>query len=133
MSARKQPSGKNDTHNPAMTGHTTLVNGQDSPKRKIRFEFKKKINDGAITNFRAKAPVDMYFGELFYYFINDYNERHPDGRVEYVNGSGEPNGWVFYKKPRWHTLGTSYIDAEKTIFNNHIKENDVIICSRSLI
>ncbi len=99
----------------------------------ISFEFKKKINDAAITNFRAKAPVDMYFGELFYYFINDYNERHPDSRVEYVNGSGEPNGWVFYKKPRWNTISTAYIDAEKTIFNNHIKENDVIICSRSLI
>ncbi|MBS1751363.1 MAG: hypothetical protein JST63_15795 [Bacteroidetes bacterium] len=99
----------------------------------ISFEFKKKINDSAITNFRAKAPVDMYFGELFYYFINDYNDRHPDNKVEYVNTSGEPNGWIFYKKPRWHTISTNYIDAEKTIFNNHIKENDVIICSRSLI
>ena len=99
----------------------------------ISFEFKKGINDSSITNFRAKAPVDMDFGQLFYYFINDYNERHPDSKIQYVNGSGEPNGWIFYKKHRWNTLTTQYVDAGKTIFNNHIKENDVIICNRSLV
>ncbi|MFT3701411.1 MAG: TssN family type VI secretion system protein [Agriterribacter sp.] len=99
----------------------------------ISFEFKKKYGDQAITNFRAKAPVDMDFGELFYYFINDYNERHPDSKVEFVNGTGEPNGWIFYKKQKWHTIKTNYIDADKTVFNNHIQENDIIICSRSLI
>lgn len=99
----------------------------------ISFEFKKQVNDGAITNFRAKAPADMDFGQLFYYFINDYNERHPESKVQFINDSGEPNGWVFYKKPRWSTIMTDYIDADKTIFNNHIRENDVIICNRSLI
>jgi len=27
---------------------------------------------------------------------------------------------------------TRYIDGGRTIFNNHIKEDDVIICERSL-
>lgn len=99
----------------------------------ISFEFRKKTEDHTITNFRAKAPVDMEFGQLFYYFINDYNDRHPDSKVQFINNAGEPNGWVFYKKHRWFTFITDYIDAEKTIFNNHIKENDVIICTRSLI
>lgn len=99
----------------------------------ISFEFRKKIHDVTITNFRSKAPVDMNFGELFYYFINDYNERHPENKVEYLNEAGEPNGWIFFKKPGWNTLLTNYIDAEKTIFNNRIRENDVIVCTRSLI
>lgn len=98
----------------------------------ISFEFRKQTADPHYTNFRAKAPVDMEFGQLFYFFINDYNERHPDGRIHFVNDIGEPHGWIFYKKPRWHTLITRYVDGARTIFNNHIREDDVIICERSL-
>lgn len=96
----------------------------------ISFEFQKKDTDRYYTNFRAKAPADMEFGQLFYYFINDYNERHPNGAIKYVNTSGDPNGWIFFKKPKWYTIITQYIDTEKTIFLNNIRENDVIICSR---
>ncbi|MCD2423579.1 TssN family type VI secretion system protein [Niabella pedocola] len=96
----------------------------------ISFEFHKKGADKHFTNFRAKAPVDMEFGELFYYFINDYNERHPSASIAYINEKGVPSGWIFFKKPRWYTLFTKYIDPERTIFINKIKENDIIICSR---
>ncbi len=98
----------------------------------ISFEFQKQITDQRITNFRAKAPVDMEMGQLFYYFINDYNERHPNSKVQFMDVKGAPHGWIFYKKPKWYSIITSYIDAEKTIFNNNIRENDVIICSRFL-
>lgn len=96
----------------------------------ISFEFQKKKGDKYYTNFRAKAPVDMEFGELFYYFINDYNERHPNSTINYTTQQREPDGWIFYKKPKWYTIVTSYIDTERTVFINHIRENDVIICSR---
>ncbi|MGJ7030464.1 TssN family type VI secretion system protein [Niabella hirudinis] len=96
----------------------------------ISFEFYKKGTDKHFTNFRAKAPVDMEFGELFYYFINDYNERHPGSSIVYINDKGESSGWIFFKKPRWYTLFTKYIDPERTIFINKVKENDIIICSR---
>ena len=96
----------------------------------ISFEFQKKNGDKYYTNFRAKAPVDMEFGELFYFFINDYNERHPNSTINYTTEMQEPNGWIFYKKPKWYTIVTSYINAEKTVFINNIRENDVIICSR---
>ena len=99
----------------------------------ISFEFQKQITDERITNFRAKAPVDMELGQLFYYFINDYNERHPNSKIQFVNTKGEPSGWIFYKKPKWYSVMTAYADADKTIFNNHIRENDVIICSRSMV
>lgn len=97
----------------------------------ISFEFPKKVNDSRVVNFRAKAPVDMEFGQLFYYFINDYNERNPNGKVQFSNEAGEPNGWIFYRKPTWYTVITKYIDAEKTVFANRIRENEVIVCSRS--
>lgn len=97
----------------------------------ISFEFQKQGNDPHITNFRAKAPTDMEFGQLFYYFINDYNERHPEGRIHYINGQGTPHGWMFYKKPKWYHIFTKYIDADRTIFINNIRENDVIVCART--
>lgn len=99
----------------------------------ISFEFQKQITDSELTNFRAKAPTDMEFGQLFYYFINDYNDRHSNSRISFVNPKGEPHGWIFYKKPNWHSFLTKYISADKTIFTNHIKENDVIICARSMV
>lgn len=97
----------------------------------ISFEFKKQESDEYYTNFRAKAPVDMDSGELFYYFVNDYNIKHPQGKIEYINKkSGQPYGWIFYKKPKWYTIVTRYINMDKTIFINNIHENDIIVCSR---
>jgi Type VI secretion system, TssN len=98
----------------------------------ISFEFQKKIDEKHFTNFRAKAPSDMDFGQLFYYFINDYNDRHPNGKIEYADKSREPYGWIFYKKPKWYNISTSYIDSEKSFYANRIKENDIIVCKRSL-
>jgi Type VI secretion system, TssN len=96
----------------------------------ISFEFQKKKTDPHFTNFRAKAPADMEFGQLFYYFINDYNERHPNGKIEFMNERSDAYGWMFYRKPRWYSLRTKYMDTEKTFFINHVKENDIIVCKR---
>lgn len=96
----------------------------------ISFEFQKNGNDPYFTNFRARAPVDMELGELFYYFINDYNERHPNGQIVFSNGTGKPYGWMFYKKPKWYTILTRYMEADRTIFLNRIRENDIIVCAR---
>jgi hypothetical protein len=98
----------------------------------ISFEFKKQTTDELSTNFRAKAPVDMDMGDLFYYFVNDYNDRHPNGPIQFIDALGTPYGWVFYRKPQWYLLFRRYIDTSKSVFNNHIRENDVIICSREL-
>jgi Type VI secretion system, TssN len=98
----------------------------------ISFEFQKKLNDKHFTNFRAKAPRDMEFGQLFYYFINDYSERHPNSKIEIADKNMDPYGWIFYKKPRWYTINTVYISSEKTFYANRIKENEVIVCRRSI-
>lgn len=96
----------------------------------ISFEFQKTEDDKEITNFRIKAPENMDFGKLFYFFINDYNERHPESTIEYLNPSTmEPQEWIFFFKPNW--MGNlSHIDYQKTVIGNNIKENDVIVCQR---
>ncbi len=113
--------------------HEEVEDPEDSELKNmlvISFEFQKKITDPHFTNFRAKAPSDMQFGQLFYYFINDYNERHPNEKIEFVNIQGAPYGWMFYKKPKWYYFGMRYIDTGNTFFINHIKENDIIVCTR---
>ncbi len=95
----------------------------------VSFVFHKKMNDPEITTFRAKAPAHMVFGRLFYYFLNDYNERHREGPIEYIDPDDHPHGWVFHHKANW--LGMKrYIDPDQIITDNYIKENSVIICQR---
>lgn len=96
----------------------------------ISFEFQKNIDDNEVTNFRVKAPMNMEFGKLFYFFINDYNERHPQSPITYLNtNSQDPYSWNFFFKPNW--LGLSkHLDFSKTVAQNNIKENDIIVCQR---
>ena len=96
----------------------------------ISFEFQKHFDKKDITNFRVKAPENMEFGKLFYFFINDYNERHPESTIEYIdNNNQEPYGWSFYYKPSWWRF-IRHIDFNKTVLSNNIKEDNVIICRR---
>jgi hypothetical protein len=95
----------------------------------ISFEFEKKFDDTNVTSFRAKAPRYMKFGRLFYFFINDYNSRHAESKIEYVYDKSKPYGWVFYKKPDWYE-SVNYINSDETIADNRIEENSVIVCKR---
>lgn len=95
----------------------------------ISFEFQKKQYEDDITNFRVKAPESMEFGKLFYFFINDYNERHPESKIEFVDETQEPQGWIFYIKPNWWSA-LRHINFLKTVSGNNIKEDNVIICQR---
>lgn len=96
----------------------------------ISFEFQKKVNEDDSTIFRAKAPKDIQFGRLFYFFINDYNSRHPEGTIE-VSSKSNPYPWVFHFKPKWF-VKTRYLDPDETVFHNQIRENSVIVCRRIL-
>lgn len=96
----------------------------------VSFEFQKKVNEGDYTIFRAKAPKDIQFGKLFYFFINDYNGRHPEGTIE-VATKQNPYPWVFHFKPKLF-VKTRYLDPDETVYHNQIKENSVIVCHRIL-
>ena len=95
----------------------------------IGFEFKKNYMDKSVTTFRAKAPKEMIFGKLFYYFINDYNHRNPDEKIEFLDDNKKPQAWIFYFKPKLFRK-VRYIDPEETNSFNFVKENSVIVCKR---
>ena len=95
----------------------------------ISFIFHKKMEDTEITTFRAKAPSKLVFGRLFFYFINDYNERHREGPIEFLDKENRPYGWIFHHKPSWISR-KRYIDPDEIISDNRIRENSVIYCQR---
>jgi hypothetical protein len=96
----------------------------------ISFIFKKNEQSNEMTTFRAKAPVGMSVGRLFYFFINDYNDRNPEGIISYMNESHEPCGWIF-RKVRIKFLGLKkVIDPDGSVYADEIKENDLLYCQR---
>jgi hypothetical protein len=96
----------------------------------IQFEFAKKPDDKILTNFKAKAPKQMTLGELFLIFLNDYNERHPQGPIDYLNPQGKPYGWLFYvRSGSWFTPNR-YLDHDFNFLQNALVDNDIIITQR---
>ncbi|WP_019944771.1 TssN family type VI secretion system protein [Dyadobacter beijingensis] len=96
----------------------------------IQFEFTKRADEPAFTNFRAKAPHSMLFGELFFIFLNDYNDRNPASPVEYLAPDGTPYGWLFYKKQPWYKRRV-YMDPDLTFQANHIVDNETVVAVRA--
>jgi hypothetical protein len=95
----------------------------------IAFEICKKETDKAPSNFRAKGPDTMKLGDLYYHFINDYNEFQSETPIQFADSDHSPYGWGFRVKPKWYQL-QRILDPELTIRENRIIENTVIICER---
>lgn len=103
----------------------------DDPREKllvIGFEIAKKVTDTKRTYFRAKAPENIYLGDLYYFFINDYNEVQSETPIEFCKDK-DPCEWVFRLKTKWYQ-GEHVLDPGRTVKDNGIKENSVIICER---
>jgi len=90
---------------------------------------KRKLGQ-ELTTFRAKAPVGMTLGRLFYFFINDYNSRHPEEPISYTNEKNEADPWVFFKVKNKLFRINEALDQDSSIASNNIRENDVLVCKR---
>lgn len=125
---------------PAKIYHTWAVNLKDGEYPEISDEeykelivitlvFQKSHDALNRTEFRARAPIRIDFGRMFYFFVNDYNLRNIDSPIDMVDETGMPQNWVFYLKPDWY--GTSkYVDPNLPLYMNGVEENSVIICER---
>ncbi len=98
----------------------------------ISFVFRKNI-DSELTTFRAKAPVGMPLGRLFYFFINDYNSRNPESPIAFIDEGNNPVPWTFFKVKNKLLKLREPLDPDESIYNNNIKENDILICHKSNI
>lgn len=97
----------------------------------IAFSLAKKVDENKRTTFRAKAPMNMKLGDLFYHFINDYNELNSETTIAVANSLNEPFHWLFRTKPK--LLGVSRVlNPRLSNRDNGIKENSVIVAERVL-
>jgi hypothetical protein len=95
----------------------------------IAFELSKTDADRMKTNFRARGPESMLLGDLFYHFLNDYNEDNEEVSIEVSNGTNTSHEWWFRRKAKWYQR-QRVLDPQVDLFKNLIKENTIVICER---
>ncbi len=96
----------------------------------LELEFSKTPKKDVVTNFRAKAPVDIVFGEWYRSFINNYNYKFENEPIEYLDSNNSPYGWTFYTKPASWLDSKKFIDFEASIKDNKVNEKTVIVAKR---
>jgi hypothetical protein len=95
----------------------------------VQFIFHKKQQDANPISFTSKAPLDMTLGQLFFIFINDYNEKNSQGTIEFLDTQQSPNGWLFYRKNKWFNR-KYYFDPELSFRQNTVAPNEFIYATR---
>jgi len=95
----------------------------------VQFVFSKSPNDTTQTNFTSKAPLQMTLGQLFFIFINDYNDKNSQHPIGYLKSAQQPYGWLFYRKKKWFKQ-KHYFDADLSFRDNAIQPNEFIYAIR---
>lgn len=112
--------------------HQTIDLPDEKPNEKlvvIAFEIAKQSSEPTKTNFRAKGPEAMQLGDLYYHFLNDYNELHSETPIEFTDDYNNPQEWWYRTKPKWYQKN-KILDPHLSVRDNQIKENTIIICER---
>jgi hypothetical protein len=114
--------------------HAPLDPPEDNPNERllvIGFEIPKNLSSKTKTYFRAKTPEGINLGELFYHFVNDYNEVQSETPIQVVSEEGTPLTWYMRLKPRLFRWG-KVLNPNITVRENGIRENAVIVCEHYL-
>ncbi|RFZ92266.1 hypothetical protein D0C36_12560 [Mucilaginibacter conchicola] len=77
---------------------------------------------------KAKAPRNMNFGLWFQKFIDDYNLKFPESKIEHLYNN-ESYKWIFYIKPSFFKQ-RQFIDPDLDIEQNKITEKFPIFAKR---
>jgi hypothetical protein len=95
----------------------------------ITFVFSKKYDEKVLSNLQSKGPYSIKLGDLFYFFIEEWNHRNPENTLQYLDDQGNPFGWYFtVKKSFWSSK--RYLDPKLTIRDNKISVNAIINTER---
>jgi hypothetical protein len=97
----------------------------------VNFEISKQPEE-ARTVFKAKAPQAMDLGRLFYFFVIDYNSRHPNSPILIEESTNKSFKWSFRLKPKI-LIGGVHLDPDISVSDNRIKENASVICERIIL
>lgn len=95
----------------------------------VQFVFAKNLQEPTQTNFTSKAPLNMTLGQLFFIFINDYNDKNAQHPIGYLKSPQQPFGWLFYRRKKWLNQ-KHYFDADLSFRDNAIQPNELIYAVR---
>jgi hypothetical protein len=95
----------------------------------IGFEMTKNQHQSTPTYFRAKAPENIKLGDLFYFFIQDYNELNAETPITITDENNRPFQFLFKKKAKWYQ-SSKFFNPERNFRENGILENTIIIAER---
>lgn len=95
----------------------------------VELEFLKNLGETSTTNFKAKAPEELRFGDWFSMFIQNYNQKYEDNPIVIKDKYEAPYGWVFYIKPGFFG-SKKFVDYDLTVAQNELNEKMVIVCRR---
>ena len=95
---------------------------------RVQFRIAKNMYEGRYSKFTIRAPMGMVFGDLFYTFLRDYNQSHPEGQIQPDN-TETPFSWMFYIKPAWWQ-SRKVIDPDLTVKSNNVEDNALINAKR---
>jgi len=112
--------------------NTPIELPDENPRERVLvmgFEIAKKPLDKTKTFFRARGPEGMNLGDLYYHFMNDYNDEQSETPIQYAGDDYEPHVWWFRLKRKWYQF-PKILNPEISMRENGIKENSVIICER---
>jgi hypothetical protein len=96
----------------------------------LELEFSKAHDDPNLKNYKARAPIDMVFGEWFRSFVKNYNYKFEEDPIEFLDAVKNPYGWIFFTKPRSMWESRKYIDPDQTIKSNRLTEKTIIGAKR---
>jgi hypothetical protein len=95
----------------------------------VHFWMTRRAGESLYHDFSSKAPYQMRLGDLFAIFLTDYNQLKPDQALQYVDGQGQPFGWLLYAKQPWWRR-RHYYDPDRTFQDNFLRQGSIIVAQR---
>lgn len=94
----------------------------------LHFRMTKNSNSSSHSKFTVRAPLNMKVGDIFHYFLYNYNKQHPDHQL-LVNSRSSPFGWYFYTQATWWKKRET-INPNISVFRNQLKDDIIIHAKR---
>lgn len=95
----------------------------------IHFWMTRRLGENLYHDFSSKAPYQMRLSDLFAIFLTDYNKLKPDQALQYLDGDGQPCGWLFYAKQPWWRR-RHYYDPDRTFQDSFLRQGSIIVAQR---
>lgn len=94
----------------------------------LHFRIAKDENNTRYSRFTVRAPINMKVGDVFHYFLYNYNKEHPDNKI-LTNSKTSPFGWYFFTKPAWWKK-KEMINPNISVYRNQLKDDVLIYAKR---